>query len=187
MKKALLPISCAALLASLACSGHPKPAKPGTGDIAFRLLWTGTSDLDLYVEDPAGSCIYFLGRRSESGGILDIDCNAGEENMCPQPIENVYWPTGTAPPGTYKFWVNTNSLLPSEVPIPFELQLLRGRKVVWRHTGVIQKYEEIFGPLLYDTTAGRNAVPIPGPPLEVHPLIRCRAKPPEQLPNKTIR
>lgn len=180
MKKTLLLIGHAALLASLACSGNPKP---GTGDIAFRLLWTGTSDLDLYVEDPARSCISFLSRSSESGGILDIDCNAGDENLCAQPIENVYWPMGTAPSGTYTFWVHTNSLLPSEVPVPFELQLLRGTDVVWRHTGAIQKYGETFGPLLYDTAAGRNAAPIPGPPLEVYPTIRCPAKPTKELLN----
>jgi len=38
----------------LACSAH---REAGTRDIAFRLVWDGQSDLDLYVEDPAGTCI----------------------------------------------------------------------------------------------------------------------------------
>ena len=78
---------------ALACSGHRPAAtggvEPGTGDIAFRLLWQGNSDLDLYVTDPAGSCVFFAKPKSESGAILDIDCNGGSDKMCEQPIENV--------------------------------------------------------------------------------------------------
>lgn len=58
------------------CSAH---REAGTGDVAFRLVWDGGSDLDLVVEDPAGGCIFYGQRTSELGGILDVDCNAGTD------------------------------------------------------------------------------------------------------------
>jgi hypothetical protein len=146
----------AVLLACLGVSCSVRP-RAGTGDVAFRLLWDGISDLDLFVVDPAGGCIDFLARRSDSGGILDIDCNS--QTNCPHPIENVYWPSDTAPAGTYTYWVYTNSLIAAETPLAFELQLLRGPEVVWRQRGSVQKLADTFGPFVYDFSRERQVAP----------------------------
>ena len=109
--------------------------QPGTGDIAFRLIWSGTDDLDLHVEDPNGHQLYFLQRECEGGGILDIDCNASPEESCKRPIENVYWPEGEAPDGVYRYSaVLFNS---SEAPksVEFRLQVLVGKTVVHEESG----------------------------------------------------
>lgn len=169
MKKIAFALLIASL--TLACSAHRQAApgvEPGTGDIAFRLLWQGSSDLDLYVTDPAGSCVFFANPKSDSGAILDIDCNGGSDKMCEQPIENVFWPTSTAPAGTYTYWIYANSMVLSEGPVPFELQLLRGDRIVWSRKGEIQKSRASVGPFAYPFAAGKAAAPI-----EVAEQPRC--------------
>ncbi len=153
------PLSLAGLFLCLACSAHQETRQAGTGDIAFRLIWDGQSDLDLFVEDPAGACIFFGNRDSVTGGLLDVDCNAGSDRLCEDPVENVYWPKGTAPVGAYMYWVEAHSLIPAEAPLAYELQLLRGTDVVWRLLGSFQKTEETAGPFEIAFVAGSVVTP----------------------------
>ena len=159
-------ISFALLIASLtvACSAHRPAAtggaEPGTGDIAFRLLWQGTSDLDLYVYDPAGNCVFFANPKSATGAILDIDCNGASDRVCESPIENVYWPASTAPAGTYTYWIQANSMVLTEGPVAFELQLLRGDRIVWSRKGSIQEQQGKVGPFAYPFSAAKAGTPV---------------------------
>lgn len=142
------------LIAAFTAGGCTGRREAGTGDVAFRLTWDGESDLDLVVEDPASGCIFYGQRASELGGILDVDCNAGTERLCEHPIENVFWPVGTAPPGRYRFWVHAHALFPAEAPLPFEVQLLSGTDVAWRHAGEVVEHEQLFGPFVHDFPGG---------------------------------
>ncbi len=73
----------------------------GTGDVQVTLRWETSADLDLHVVDPWGEEIYYSHQRSQSGGELDVDANAACRTQYYSPVENVYWPTGGAPYGTY--------------------------------------------------------------------------------------
>ncbi len=74
----------------------------GTGDIQATLRWNNLNDLDLHVTDPAGNEIFFGNKSSPTGGLLDVDNNAGcDERMSERPVENIYWPSGSAPSGEY--------------------------------------------------------------------------------------
>lgn len=70
------------------------------GDVQVSISWDNSNDVDLHVYDPDGFQIYYADRQSTSGGELDLDsnvgCNPGPQN------ENIYWATGTAPPGDYR-------------------------------------------------------------------------------------
>lgn len=159
-------ISFALLIASLtfACSAHrPAPTggvEPGTGDIAFRLLWQGVSDLDLYVLGPEGTCVFYANPQSQTGATLDIDCNGASDRVCEHPVENVYWAANTAPAGTYTYWIRANSIALNETPVLFDLQLLRGERVVWSRKGSFQKPHGSFGPFVYSFSAGKSAMPV---------------------------
>ncbi len=72
----------------------------GGGDVQVSLTWNTTADIDLWVTDPAGERIYFGHRTSASGGQLDVDDRNG---FGP---ENVFWPTGGAPTGSYQVQVD---------------------------------------------------------------------------------
>ena len=72
----------------------------GTGDIQVTLSWNADSDTDLHVVAPGGEEVYYARRQVPSGGELDLDSNAacsidGVRN------ENITWPVGRAPRGSY--------------------------------------------------------------------------------------
>jgi len=72
----------------------------GTGDIQVTLSWDADSDVDLHVVDPNGEEVYFANTEVSSGGNLDLDSNAGC-SIDDVRNENITWPTGSAPRGTY--------------------------------------------------------------------------------------
>jgi hypothetical protein len=148
---AMVPL---ALLA--ACTLH---RKAGTGDVAFRLAWEGESDLDLIVQDPAGDCINFGSGTSPTGGLLDVDCNSGSGRLCPAPVENVYWPQGSAPSGRYLFWAHAHVLIPAEAPLSYQLQVLRGTEVVHLIRGRVRRHQELHGAWALDLPSGRVSAP----------------------------
>ena len=78
---------------------------PSTGDVQVLLRWHNYNDLDLIVVDPFGDEVWFANRQVASGGQLEIDMNAGGNNMSRTPVENIFWPLGTAPLGTYEVFV----------------------------------------------------------------------------------
>ena len=73
----------------------------GTGDVQVTLQWSGGVDLDLHVIDPTGVEISYSAPSSPSGGMLDQDAQAD----CTGCVENIFWPTGGAPPGDYQVFV----------------------------------------------------------------------------------
>ncbi len=127
------------------CDGtFDAPNQGQTGDVSFRLSWNTPEDLDLYVKEPGATdaqVIYFGERTSPlgTGGQLDVDSNSG----CSQdsnPVENVYWPVGAAPHGTYTFWVelwsDCDDYGGTSTP-SFTLQVFEGNSVVRTINGVM--------------------------------------------------
>lgn len=84
----------------------------GAGDVQVTVAWDTDADVDLHVVDPEGSEIYWANRQSPSGGELDLDSNAAcaGDNVR---NENISWPIGTAPQGTYTvrvdYWANCDA------------------------------------------------------------------------------
>lgn len=75
-----------------------------TGDVQISLIWNNYNDLDLHVVCPSGERIFFDNRNSKCGGELDVDMNVKPASR--KPVENVYWPEGKAPRGTYKVYIH---------------------------------------------------------------------------------
>lgn len=140
-------ILSAGLVVALACGAGACATGQqiaGVGDIAFRLQWEGTADLDLMVTEPSGQKIWFGGRRSATGGTLDVDCNF--QTICAHPIENVFWAKGTAPAGTYHYLVSLANTHDAALPVRFTVSVLHGRKVVTTEQGEIEKFGTVWGP-----------------------------------------
>lgn len=83
--------------------------------LRVSLSWSNFDDLDLHIHEPAGrgvagayNHIYFSNKRGSSGGVLDVDMNAGS-GMTREPVENVVW-TAKMPDGAYRVVVNNYSL-----------------------------------------------------------------------------
>lgn len=73
----------------------------GKGDVEVILTMSKSTDLDLYVVDPANITIYYNHRNSLSGGQLDLDANAACSGNMGINNEHIFWPAGIAPAGTY--------------------------------------------------------------------------------------
>jgi len=182
------------LVAALACRSVPTA---GHGDVAFRLLWEGESDVDLHVIDPAGDHLFFGLREVASGGLLDVDCNAGTDRLCARPIENVYWPVGTAPPGGYRVWAQAHSILPAEAPVAVSLLLLEGEEVVARTEGALAANGETLGPFAVEfppagpdgwrlTETGLDGDPLPWRDVECPDGFRFRLQSAPRTPRIEI-
>lgn len=98
------------------CSGSasesellPRPTL-STGDVQVTLDWSGFDDLDLAVVDPAGDTVGYFNPRVASGGALDVDANAFCFDIMNDPVENIFWPTGEAPPGEYTVIISLYAL-----------------------------------------------------------------------------
>jgi hypothetical protein len=76
---------------------HPEPS---TGSVQVLLEWHNYNDLDLICVDPTGETVWYRNKRVTSGGMLEIDMNAGSQYSS-SPIENIYWPQSGAPKGKY--------------------------------------------------------------------------------------
>ena len=116
--------------------------KGAPGNPRFNLQFTNSSkvDLDLYVETPNGSRIYY-GNQSAQKGQLDVDCLCGD---CPTgPNENIYWVPGTAPSGTYKVWVEYyGDCDGAGSPSTFTLRIMNNESVLNTYTGTLTPINE---------------------------------------------
>lgn len=108
----------------------------GSGDVRVTLTWSSDDDLDLHVIDPSGERIWYQDRSSASGGELDRDDNVGVCGFDAEPggVENVFWPTGGAPTGTYTVEIYSyNDCSPPNTD--WRLQVFVGGAVVLDESG----------------------------------------------------
>jgi hypothetical protein len=82
--------------------------------LRVSLSWFNFDDLDLHIHEPAGrgvkttlQHIYFGNKRGWTGGVLDVDMNAGS-GTTREPVENIVWATNP-PDGAYRIVVNNYS------------------------------------------------------------------------------
>lgn len=112
------------------------------GNPQFNLVFDNENnvDMDLYVRDPNGETIYFANSRSASGGELDVDCQCVS---CPNgPNENIFWETGSAPSGTYTYWVDYfGSCSGGSASSSYTLRVLQNGQIVETKTGSLSSGE----------------------------------------------
>ncbi len=112
----------------------------GTGDVRVTLTWDNAADIDLHVTDPRGEEIYFGNPQSASGGRLDVDANG----LCADDpaVENVFWPTGRAPVGTYNVAVERFRSCGAG-STRYEVAVYVDGTLVDRHTGTLTDSQSI--------------------------------------------
>jgi hypothetical protein len=104
------------------------------GAVNVILTWSTDDDLDLHVTCPSGKVIYH-GNKQDCGGVLDVDANSSDVNKTTSPAENITWPEGAAPAGTYKVEVDPYRRRNAGRPIDFKVDLLINSEVVDSRTG----------------------------------------------------
>ena len=113
---------------------HESTPEPMTGDVQLLLSWNDYNDLDLACFDPNGDLVWHKNKVVASGGRLQIDMNVqfGESRT---PSENIYWPTGQAPFGTYEVYVTMYKQHESRIPSsPYHLKVI--------HNGNTEEFDQ---------------------------------------------
>lgn len=118
------------------------PEGLGTGDVQITLLWEGDADLDLHVTDPNGEEISYMSPTSSSGGRLDRDTIPCREEV-PQPVENVFWPSGGAPRGRYVVSVHYYAACTTGDPMDFEIIIRLDGELFQHLTGTLADGERL--------------------------------------------
>ncbi len=113
---------------------------PTTGDVQVLLKWSNYNDLDLIVTDPYGETVWFKNRRVSSRGQLEIDMNV-EYPDSKKPIENIFWPAGGAPNGTYNVYLSYFRQHINTSENPFAITVKYGDKTD-EYTGSITNEKE---------------------------------------------
>jgi len=121
----------------------------GTGDVQVTLRWASPVDLDLQIVDPDGADINYSTRTSPSGGELDRDANYPCSTASAAPVENIFWPVGSAPDGSYRVEVVYQRSCDDLGPQTFELVVRIGGREVLRaaeriESGSTQTFEFDF-------------------------------------------
>ncbi|VVB68258.1 Periplasmic copper-binding protein (NosD) [uncultured archaeon] len=106
-----------------------------TGDVQVTLTWHAEADIDLYVEDPNGDTVSYSNPSVPSGGELDRDNKCGDFEMGKP--ENIYWPEGGAPDGTYKVRVNYYGDCSDAGPVRWTVRVVVG-SVAKTYTGTLE-------------------------------------------------
>ncbi len=126
-------------------SNRPNPTEPvlGTGDVQVTLRWSAPVDLDLHVIDPAQQEIWYQSPTSSTGGILDVDANGNCGNMVASPVENIYWPYGSAPSGGYQVQVVYYMTCGYAGPVDYEVTVKQNNQVIDVLTGTVYQQGEM--------------------------------------------
>jgi hypothetical protein len=115
----------------------------GTGDVQVTLRWSSAADLDLSVVDPFGDRISYSARTSPSGGELDRDANFPCVSVAGDPVENVYWPPGEAPAGSYRTSVAYRTTCATPGAQAFVLTVRVRGTVVLQDAGTLEPGETV--------------------------------------------
>lgn len=133
---------CFLLLMAFACGVPPEEpsvldleGSPGNPRFNLQFINPENVDLDLIVQTPGGSLVFWENPTSENG-ILDLDCFCGDCEY--GPYENIFWKDGSAPNGTYTFWVNYfQSCNGNNEPAEYTLHVAQNNKITDTKKGVL--------------------------------------------------
>jgi len=119
--------------------GQAVTTSVGTGDVQVTLTWHAKADIDLYVEDPTGETVSYSNTVVSSGGKLDRDNQCSNFEMS-RP-ENIFWPEGGAPEGTYKVRVDYYEDCASVGPVSWTVRTVVGGQAK-TYTGTLNEVGE---------------------------------------------
>lgn len=106
------------------CDGRVDEGFVQSGAVQITLGWSTGADIDLYVIDPFNEEISYRNTNSSSGGHLDRDARGACTNG--DTTENVYFPQGNAPRGTYRVAVHYFSNCQAAAVTPVTLSIMVG-------------------------------------------------------------
>lgn len=92
----------------------------------ISLVWNSLANLDLEVRDPVGGSVYFSTPNAPSGGEFGVNVNSVcDTRTADSPTEQVVWPAGSLPTGSYELLVYYQPLTdcPTTDPVSFTVNV----------------------------------------------------------------
>jgi hypothetical protein len=127
----------------LSCDGVVQALTGTPGNPRFNLQHSTGVDFDLHLMTPDNSVISSY-TTSGQGGKMDLSSNCLGSDTSPgiggftQTTENIYWLSGTAPHGTYQFWVQYSNYCGSTlIPGNYTLRVMNGLTTLKTYTGTL--------------------------------------------------
>lgn len=82
-----------------------------TGDITISIAWDTIDDIDLHAHYvPGNGLVDNINWTNKIGklsaGMLDVDMNANYGEIVRFPVENVFWPIGSSPKGSFAIYIH---------------------------------------------------------------------------------
>ena len=107
----------------------------GTGVLQVSLSFDNAKDVDLHLVEPNGYEIYYGNRRSENGGELDVDSNAGcwIDNINNENI--FYGDEAYVEPGVYKVYVDLYSNCDPEIATNYVVSVFYDGELIQSKSG----------------------------------------------------
>lgn len=124
-----------------------------SSDVQVSLMWNNYNDLDLHIVCPSGERIHGGNKISACGGELDVDANVRAETR--KPVENVFWPEGTAPGGQYHVYVHyykKHKKRRSKDPTKFQIMVNNGGEMT-EYTAELSKGDPIMQVCSFDVSS----------------------------------
>ncbi len=124
-----------------------------SSDVQVSLMWNNYNDLDLHIVCPSGERIHGGNKTSACGGELDVDANVRAETR--KPVENVFWPEGTAPGGQYHVYVHyykKHKKRRSKDPTKFQIMVNNGGETT-EYTAELSKGDPIMQVCSFDVSS----------------------------------
>lgn len=105
-----------------------------TGDVQISLAWNTIDDIDLHVKFTPGNGLVdnidWTNRIGQlSKGMLDIDMNANSAAISQTPVENIFWPPGSSPQGSFAVYVHFFRSWTGNTRVPVTVRIKNGIKV----------------------------------------------------------
>lgn len=124
-----------------------------SSDVQVSLMWNNYNDLDLHIVCPSGERIHGGNKISACGGELDVDANVRAETR--KPVENVFWPEGTAPSGQYHVYVHyykKHKKRRSKDPTKFQIMVNNGGEMT-EYSAELSKGDPIMQVCSFDVSS----------------------------------
>ena len=124
-----------------------------SSDVQVSLMWNNYNDLDLHIVCPSGERIHGGNKISACGGELDVDANVRAETR--KPVENVFWPEGTAPGGQYHVYVHyykKHKKRRSKDPTKFQIMVNNGGEMT-EYSSELSKGDPIMQVCSFDVSS----------------------------------
>lgn len=104
-----------------------------TGDVQISIAWNTIDDIDLHMTVSTRGLfeninwVHRIGQLTQ--GVLDVDMNAHNAQLIPNPVENVFWQKGSSPTGIFNVYIHYYRSWSGNRTVPVVIRVKNGENI----------------------------------------------------------